>query len=158
MPKKFSSSLRSALLSSSPPTLLPHQRIARLTSSHGKSLFTVTLPDTTVLPASLHSKLKNTLWMHRGTYVLVDLEGGDDSSADTPSASSSTPPSSSTPTKAVITGVLTKEQIKEMRRDGSWPKEFVIEEETRVVRGAQQVSEEDEEYETEDECQENSDA
>ena len=47
------------------------------------------------------------------------------------------------PGQAVIVGVLTKEQIKEMKRMGEWPVEFAGEEEARIVRGLQVGDSED---------------
>lgn len=129
MVKKFSNSLRQALLDPSAPTLAANQHVARLAASHGKSHFTVTLADGRQSLATLHAKLKSTLWIHRGTFVV--FEAAPASEQDESSSASSS---------GLIVGVLTKEQIKAMKKDGSWPSEFALEEEVRVIRGASTAS------------------
>ncbi len=118
----------------SAPVLTETQQVARLTSSHGKSHFTVNLASGRSFSATLHSKLKNTLWMHRGTFIILEVEGEGETGEE----------------KAVIVGALTKEQIKEMKREGKWPSEFTTEGEPRIIRGGTTVEDVDEDLEEEE--------
>nr|OQO25142.1 hypothetical protein B0A51_09209 [Rachicladosporium sp. CCFEE 5018] len=56
-----------------PPSILePGQQIARVKQAAGKNLYHLELPDTSPLLAELPSKFRSTIWMKRGSYVLVD--------------------------------------------------------------------------------------
>lgn len=56
-----------------PPTALePGQQIARVKQAAGKNLYHVELSDGSPLLAELPSKFRSTIWMKRGSYVLVD--------------------------------------------------------------------------------------
>src|ERR1700712_2921338 len=63
---------------SSPPTTLPkNHAIARIVKADGNSLFKVALPGQTTseqLLVELPGKLRNTFWLKRGGFVVVDTE------------------------------------------------------------------------------------
>jgi hypothetical protein len=100
-------SLNDAALSTDLP---PRHCIARITESRGKGIFAVELsPDyreheskTTLV--SLPSKFRNALWIHRGTFVVVQMHDKTDSQI-----------------AGEISQILLKEQIKTLRKEGRWP-------------------------------------
>jgi len=75
MPRPKREILAAAESASSPPSKLPpHHLIARVIKAQGNSLFSVTLPSTEELLVELEGKLRNTFWIKRGGYVIVDTE------------------------------------------------------------------------------------
>lgn len=56
-----------------PATLAPNQKIARVKSAAGKNLYNLDLPSGEALLCELPSKFRSTIWMKRGSYVLVDV-------------------------------------------------------------------------------------
>ncbi|KAF2672421.1 nucleic acid-binding protein [Microthyrium microscopicum] len=67
--------LADATASASPPTTLePNHVLAQVVKAQGNSLFTVTLPDGEILLVELPSKLRNTFWIKRRGYVVIDTQ------------------------------------------------------------------------------------
>ena len=63
---------------SSPPSALTGtQSIARVIKAEGNSLYSCSLPDQNKLLVELPSRFRNTIWMKRGGYVLVDTKDAD---------------------------------------------------------------------------------
>lgn len=57
----------------SPPDVLqPGQKIARVKNAAGNNLYHLELPAGEVLLAELPSKFRSTIWIKRGSFVLVD--------------------------------------------------------------------------------------
>ena len=60
---------------STPPTALTAtQSIARVIKAEGNSLYSCSLPDQKAILVELHSRFRNTIWIKRGGYVLIDTE------------------------------------------------------------------------------------
>jgi probable RNA-binding protein EIF1AD len=60
---------------STPPlTLTPTQHIARVLKAIGNNLYSLALADKTEILAELPSRFRNTIWIKRGGYVLVDTK------------------------------------------------------------------------------------
>jgi probable RNA-binding protein EIF1AD len=76
MPRpKRTALLAAAEESTSPPdTLTDSQSIARVVKAEGNSLYTCALPNTKTVLVELDPKFRNTIWIKRGGYVLIDLE------------------------------------------------------------------------------------
>ena len=56
-----------------PPDTLPSGHlIARITKAEGKNLYNAELPDGKPLLAELEAKFRSTVWIKRGSYVVVD--------------------------------------------------------------------------------------
>jgi probable RNA-binding protein EIF1AD len=70
--------LADAAMASSPPLNLPENHaIARIVKADGNSLFKVALPGQNTadqLLVELPGKLRNTFWLKRGGFVVVDTE------------------------------------------------------------------------------------
>ncbi|KAF1841260.1 nucleic acid-binding protein [Cucurbitaria berberidis CBS 394.84] len=58
-----------------PDTLPPAHRIARITKAEGKNLYNAELPDGKAVLAELEAKFRSTVWIKRGSYVVVDTSG-----------------------------------------------------------------------------------
>lgn len=63
--------------STPPPALTPTQSIARVVRAAGNNLYLCALPNTKELLAELPSRFRNTIWIKRGGYVLVDTKDGE---------------------------------------------------------------------------------
>src|ERR1700759_2087372 len=73
MPRPNRNVLAAAQAASEPPSSLPeHHCIARVIKAEGNNLFSVTLPSEESLLVELASQLRNTFWIRRGGYVIVD--------------------------------------------------------------------------------------
>ncbi|ORX92177.1 hypothetical protein BCR34DRAFT_594939 [Clohesyomyces aquaticus] len=57
-----------------PDTLSPHQVIARITKAAGNNLYNAERPSGKPILVELEAKFRNTIWMKRGSYVVVDTE------------------------------------------------------------------------------------
>ncbi|KAH9834321.1 S1-like domain-containing protein [Teratosphaeria destructans] len=55
-----------------PDSLAEHQAIARLKQAAGKNLYHLELPSGKEILAELNQKFRSTIWLKRGSYVLVD--------------------------------------------------------------------------------------
>jgi probable RNA-binding protein EIF1AD len=65
--------LATAQETSSPPTeLSPTQAIARVVKATGNSLYSVEIPSGKTFLVELPSRFRNTIWIKRGGYVLID--------------------------------------------------------------------------------------
>ncbi|EHK96401.1 Nucleic acid-binding protein [Glarea lozoyensis ATCC 20868] len=60
--------------STPPSALTATQSIARVVKAEGNSLYTCTLPEGKTLLLELESRFRNTIWIKRGGYVLVDTK------------------------------------------------------------------------------------
>lgn len=58
--------------STPPPALTATQSIARVIKAEGNSLYSCSLPDKKTILVELPSRFRNTIWMKRGGYVLID--------------------------------------------------------------------------------------
>jgi probable RNA-binding protein EIF1AD len=75
MPRPKRDVLASAEAASSPPSTLPSNHlIARVIKAQGNNLFSVSLPSGEELLVELASRLRNTFWIKRRGYVIVDTE------------------------------------------------------------------------------------
>jgi len=60
---------------STPPTALTTtQSIARVIKAEGNSLYSCSLPNQKTVLVELPSRFRNTIWMKRGGYVLIDTK------------------------------------------------------------------------------------
>lgn len=57
-----------------PDALNPSQSIARITSSSGKNLYNAELPNGKAVLVELEAKFRSTIWIKRGSFVVVDTE------------------------------------------------------------------------------------
>jgi len=65
--------LADAVEATSPPTALGENHLlAKVIKGEGNNLFTVSLPSQEILLVELRSTLRNTFWMKRGSFVVVD--------------------------------------------------------------------------------------
>lgn len=60
--------------STPPAALTPTQAIARVTKAEGNSLYLCALPDKKTVLVELPSRFRNTIWIKRGGYVLIDTK------------------------------------------------------------------------------------
>lgn len=58
-----------------PASLPPTQFIARITKIEGKSLYACEQPDGKPILAELEVRLRSTVWIKRGGYVVIDTAG-----------------------------------------------------------------------------------
>jgi probable RNA-binding protein EIF1AD len=56
-----------------PDTLPPAHQIARISTAAGNNLYNAELPDGKPVLAELEAKFRSTVWIKRGSYVVVDL-------------------------------------------------------------------------------------
>ena len=136
MVKKLNRGVLEALSSTEAPDLAENQFIGRIEESRGKGMFVVQIPGNKSVLADLATRFKSALWIHRGTFVVVQVESGTETGLE----------------RGTIESVLNKEQIKDLKRLNRWPEEFVQETETREVRPYDPLamsSTDEEEYEEE---------
>ena len=70
-PKRLTQAVQEETLT--PPTALPHgHKIARVKSAAGNNLYHLELPSGEALLAELDARFRSTIWMKRGSFVLVD--------------------------------------------------------------------------------------
>ena len=106
--RSLASSVRSSQEDSAPLVDDPSTDFyAKVIESRGKGQFLVSLPSTesksTTMLVYMPPKFRNALWIRRGSFVIVKKYEED---------------------KGELVHVLSTEQIKEIKRDGKWPKEF----------------------------------
>ncbi|KAH8795115.1 hypothetical protein F5882DRAFT_41476 [Hyaloscypha sp. PMI_1271] len=63
--------------STPPPSLTPTQAIARVMKAEGNCLYSCSLPDQKLVLVELLSRFRNTIWIKRGGYVLIDTKETD---------------------------------------------------------------------------------
>lgn len=56
-----------------PDELTANQSLARVIKAEGNSVYSCSLPDERVVMVELADRFRNTIWVKRGGYVLVDL-------------------------------------------------------------------------------------
>lgn len=56
-----------------PDELAQHQSVARVGKAEGNSMYTCTLPNKKPVLVELPTRFRNTIWIKRGGFVLVDL-------------------------------------------------------------------------------------
>ncbi|KAI1306808.1 hypothetical protein F5Y03DRAFT_128442 [Xylaria venustula] len=90
-----------------PDSLTASQSVARVIKAEGNSLYSCSLPSQRTVLVELAVRFRNTIWIKRGGYVLVDL----------------TPPNE---TKGKVEGEIVNvvREEKEWRKQSYWPKEF----------------------------------
>ncbi|KAI0971320.1 hypothetical protein F4678DRAFT_461269 [Xylaria arbuscula] len=94
--------------STTPPDgLTASQSVARVIKAEGNSLYTCSLPNQKTVLVELAVRFRNTIWIKRGGYVLVDLTPSDE-------------------TKGRVEGEIVNvvREEKEWRKQSYWPKEF----------------------------------
>lgn len=57
-----------------PDILAPTQAIARITKAAGNNLYNAELPDGKPVLAELEPKFRSTIWIKRGSYVVLDTQ------------------------------------------------------------------------------------
>jgi probable RNA-binding protein EIF1AD len=55
-----------------PDVLPPTQQVARITTAAGNNLYNAELPDGKPILAELEAKFRSTVWIKRGSFVVVD--------------------------------------------------------------------------------------
>ncbi|KAI0117689.1 hypothetical protein GGR51DRAFT_262958 [Nemania sp. FL0031] len=90
-----------------PDTLAPTQHVARVIKAEGNSRYSCLLPSQQTVLVELAARFRNTVWIKRGGYVLVDLTPTDEKKGKT---------------EGEIANVVSEE--KEWRKQSYWPKEF----------------------------------
>ncbi|KAH6882165.1 hypothetical protein BKA58DRAFT_14434 [Alternaria rosae] len=55
-----------------PDALAPNHAIARITKAEGKNIYAAELPDGKPVLAELEARFRSTVWIKRGSYVVVD--------------------------------------------------------------------------------------
>ena len=58
-----------------PDALPPAHLIARITKAEGKNLYNAELPGGKPVLAELEAKFRSTVWIKRGSYVVIDTSG-----------------------------------------------------------------------------------
>ncbi|KAK6957621.1 hypothetical protein Daesc_000408 [Daldinia eschscholtzii] len=94
--------------STTPPDQLTEaQSLAKIVKAEGNCLYTCLLPDRRTVVAQLATRFRNTIWIKRGGYVLVEL----------------TPPKEQ---KGRVIGEIVNvvRDEREWRKQSYWPKEF----------------------------------
>ncbi|KAI1762072.1 hypothetical protein GGR53DRAFT_441304 [Hypoxylon sp. FL1150] len=61
-----------------PEQLAPSQSVAKVARAEGNSLYTCHLPDQRAVLVELAARFRNTIWIKRGGYVLLDLTAPSD--------------------------------------------------------------------------------
>ncbi|CRG83971.1 hypothetical protein PISL3812_01324 [Talaromyces islandicus] len=61
-----------------PPTLPAEHQIARVIKAAGNNLYSVEFPSKEVVLVELPARFRSTIWMRRGSYVVVDTKALDD--------------------------------------------------------------------------------
>lgn len=94
--------------STPPSSLTPTQAIARVIKAEGNSLYSCTLPGQKTVLVELPSRFRNTIWIKRGGYVLIDTKEAEvrQNKID-----------------GEIINVVRDEHL--WRKEAYWPKEFV---------------------------------
>ncbi|KAK4207571.1 hypothetical protein QBC37DRAFT_355094 [Rhypophila decipiens] len=92
-----------------PDELTTTQSLARVVKAEGNSLYTCALPNTKPILVELEPRFRNTMWIRRGGYVLVDMASKDER------------PANSRVVGEIINVVRDEKQ---WRKQPYWPKEF----------------------------------
>ena len=139
--RSLASSVRASQEDSAPELVPETDAYAKVVESRGKGQFLVSLPTTTSTSTGLlvymPPKFRNALWIRRGSFVIIRRYT---------STSSATAGSTADSTDNELLHVLSPDQIKEIKRNGDWPKEFTNE----VISSSES---EDCEEESDSECE-----
>ncbi|KAI8629467.1 hypothetical protein F5Y19DRAFT_475451 [Xylariaceae sp. FL1651] len=90
-----------------PQQLTQSQHVARVIKAEGNSLYSCSLPNQQTVLVELAARFRNTIWIKRGGYVLVDLAPFEEQTGKV---------------EGEIVNVVREE--KEWRKQSYWPKEF----------------------------------
>lgn len=123
----MASSVRSSQENSAPELDLQTDSYAKVSESRGKGQFLVTLPDASSLLVYMPPKFRNSLWIRRGSFVIIRRYPDDANE---------------------LMHVLSTEQIKEIKKGGGWPNGFInpMEEIEHTVEMDLETGTESEEY------------
>ncbi|PBP23540.1 alpha-mannosyltransferase [Diplocarpon rosae] len=91
-----------------PSELTATQTIARVIKAEGNSLYSCSLPNQKTVLVELESRFRNTIWLKRGGYVLIDSKEAD---------------ARKNKIDGEIVNVVRDERL--WRKEAYWPKEFV---------------------------------
>ena len=61
-----------------PDELTPTQSLARVVKAEGNNLYTCELPNNKTVVLELEPRFRNTIWLKRGGYVLVDVASAEE--------------------------------------------------------------------------------
>ncbi|KAK5628318.1 hypothetical protein RRF57_004033 [Xylaria bambusicola] len=61
-----------------PDALTPSQSVAKVIKAEGNNLYSCSLPSQQIVLVELAARFRNTIWIKRGGYVLVDLTPPDE--------------------------------------------------------------------------------
>lgn len=107
--RSLASSVRASQEDSAPELVPETDTYAKVVESRGKGQFLVSLPCVgDCILVYMPPKFRNALWIRRGSFVIVRRYEGSSSENE-------------------LLHVLSPDQIKEIKRDGKWPKEFTNE-------------------------------
>ncbi|KAK0643876.1 hypothetical protein B0T16DRAFT_459972 [Cercophora newfieldiana] len=111
MGKPKRSVLAAAEESATPPDeLTESQSVARVVKAEGNNLYTCALPNTKTIVVELEPRFRNTIWIKRGGYVLVDLASAEERG----------------PGSRVVGEIVNVvRDEKAWRKQAYWPKKFV---------------------------------
>ncbi|KAL1872328.1 hypothetical protein VTK73DRAFT_1559 [Phialemonium thermophilum] len=102
--------LAAAEQSATPPdTLTPSQSVAKVVRAEGNSLYTCELPNRRTVLLELEPRFRNTVWIKRGGYVLVDLASADERKGNS---------------RVVGEIINVVRDERQWRKQPYWPKEF----------------------------------
>ncbi|KAI0899871.1 nucleic acid-binding protein [Annulohypoxylon nitens] len=90
-----------------PDQLTETQSLAKVIEAEGNSLYTCSLPNRQTVLVELATRFRNTIWIKRGGYVLVDLTSSKEEKVRA---------------EGEIVNIVGDE--KEWRKQSYWPKEF----------------------------------
>ncbi|KAI0159095.1 hypothetical protein BJ166DRAFT_593297 [Pestalotiopsis sp. NC0098] len=92
-----------------PDELTANQSLARVIKAEGNSVYSCSLPDERVVMVELADRFRNTIWVKRGGYVLVDLTPSQEMKGKV---------------EGEIVNVVREEKL--WRKQSYWPKEFAL--------------------------------
>lgn len=106
------------LMGRRPPTIeytpSPTDTFGRVVETKGSHIFTVSHADGTVVEANLPNRFRSQIWIRRGSFVVL-----------------CTPPDATLPT---ISHILSRDDIKELKKAGKWPPQFITSTDTDSAR------------------------
>lgn len=83
-----------------------NQQLVKVLASCGNYLYEICTTGGDVFLVSMPSKFRNTVWIRKGSYVIIEsIDEGQK-------------------VRGEIVKVLLKHHLKQMKKDGNWPKEF----------------------------------
>ena len=106
--RSLASSVRASQEDSAPELVPETDTYAKVVESRGKGQFLVSIEGGDCILVYMPPKFRNALWIRRGSFVIVRRYEGSTSENE-------------------LLHVLSPDQIKEIKREGKWPKEFTNE-------------------------------